>query len=44
MPHHTLNDHIDRLVLTFNDITISKKLEVKLKEANKAIYKKKDSI
>jgi two-component system CheB/CheR fusion protein len=44
MPYRTLNDHIDGLVLTFEDITISKKLEVKLKEANEELHKKKDSI
>ena len=44
MPYRTLDDRIDGLVVIFNDITISKKLEVKLKEANEALQKKKDSL
>jgi len=44
MPYRTLDDRIDGLVVTFNDITVSKKLEVKLKEANEALHKKKDSL
>jgi two-component system CheB/CheR fusion protein len=44
MPYRTLDDRIDGLVVIFNDITISKKLEVKLKEANEALHKKKDSL
>jgi two-component system, chemotaxis family, CheB/CheR fusion protein len=44
MPYRTLDDRIDGLVITFNDITISKKLEVKLKEANEALHKKKESL
>jgi two-component system CheB/CheR fusion protein len=34
MPYRTIDDHIDGLVLTFNNITKSKKLEIELKEAN----------
>jgi two-component system CheB/CheR fusion protein len=33
MPYRTLDDHIDGLVITFTDITESKKLEVELKKA-----------
>jgi two-component system CheB/CheR fusion protein len=43
MPYRTLDDHIDGLVITFADITISKKLEIELKAANEALRKvKKD--
>jgi two-component system CheB/CheR fusion protein len=34
MPYRTLDDRIDGLVMTFSDITIAKKLEMELKEAN----------
>jgi two-component system, chemotaxis family, CheB/CheR fusion protein len=37
MPYRTLEDRIDGLVITFTDITVSKKLESKLKEANEAL-------
>ena len=37
MPYRTLDDRIDGLVITFNDITISKKLEIELKAANEAL-------
>ena len=37
MPYRTLNDQIDGLVITFSDITIAKKIELKLKEANLAM-------
>ena len=37
MPYRTLDDHIDGLVLTFNDITKAKKLEIELKEANESL-------
>jgi two-component system CheB/CheR fusion protein len=36
MPYRTLDDRIDGLVMTFTDITIAKKLEMRLKEANDA--------
>ncbi len=39
MPYRTLDDRIDGLVLTFTDITIAKKLEMQLKEANEALRK-----
>jgi two-component system CheB/CheR fusion protein len=43
MPYRTLDDRIDGLVITFADITISKKLEIELKAANEALRKvKKD--
>jgi hypothetical protein len=41
MPYRTLNDRIDGLVITFNDITKYKKLELELKEANDAFRKSK---
>jgi two-component system, chemotaxis family, CheB/CheR fusion protein len=34
MPYRTYDDRIDGLVVTFIDITIAKKLELELKEAN----------
>jgi two-component system CheB/CheR fusion protein len=37
MPYRTLDDRIDGLVITFTDITKSKKLELELKEANEAL-------
>jgi two-component system CheB/CheR fusion protein len=39
MPYRTLDDRIDGLVITFNDITIAKKLELELKKANEALRK-----
>jgi two-component system, chemotaxis family, CheB/CheR fusion protein len=39
MPYRTMDDRIDGLVITFNDITEAKLLELELKEAN-AILKK----
>jgi two-component system CheB/CheR fusion protein len=43
MPYRTLNDHIDGLVMTFTDITLSKKLEIELKKANEALIKSNGS-
>jgi len=37
MPYRTLDDHIDGLVLTFNDVTKFKKMEVELKDANEKL-------
>jgi two-component system CheB/CheR fusion protein len=37
MPYRTIDDHIDGLVLTFTNITKSKKLEIELKEANESL-------
>lgn len=37
MPYRTIDDRIDGLVMTFSDITIAKKLELELKEANEAL-------
>lgn len=37
MPYRTIDDRIDGLVLTFNDITKAKKLEIELKEANESL-------
>ena len=39
MPYRTLDDRIDGLVMTFTDITLSKKLELELKMANEALLK-----
>jgi len=39
MPYRTIDDRIDGLVITFNDITTYKKLEFELKEANVALSK-----
>jgi two-component system CheB/CheR fusion protein len=41
MPYRTLDDRIDGLVMTFVDITIAKKLEIELKEANEKLQKGK---
>jgi len=43
MPYRTVDDRIDGLVITFNDITTSKKLEIQLKEVNDALMKSKKS-
>jgi len=40
MPYRTFDDRIDGLVITFNDITKFKKLELELKAANDAIREK----
>jgi len=40
MPYRTIDDRIDGLVITFNDITVAKKLEIQLKEANDALLKR----
>jgi two-component system CheB/CheR fusion protein len=34
MPYRTLDDRIDGLVMTFNDITVAKKLEIKVQKTN----------
>lgn len=41
MPYRTYDDRIDGLVITFTDITLAKKLELELKEANVALRKDK---
>ncbi len=41
MPYRTFNDHIDGLVITFINITKSKKLEAELLKANEILKKKK---
>lgn len=41
MPYRSLDDHIDGIVITFIDITTSKKLELELKAANTALHSKK---
>jgi two-component system CheB/CheR fusion protein len=43
MPYRTLDDRIDGLVMTFTDITLSKKLEIELKKANEALKKSNGS-
>jgi len=42
MPYRTLDDRIDGLVMTFNEITIAKKLEFERKEANEALQKSEE--
>ncbi len=42
MPYRTLDDRIDGLVITFNEITIAKKLEFERKEANEALQKSEE--
>ena len=44
MPYRTLDDHFDGLVMTFNDITIAKKLEIELKKANEALQIKEKAL
>jgi two-component system CheB/CheR fusion protein len=39
MPYRTLDDHIEGLVLTFNDVTKFKQVELELKEANEKLQK-----
>ena len=39
MPYRTLDDHIEGLVLTFNDVTKFKQVELELKEANDKLQK-----
>jgi two-component system CheB/CheR fusion protein len=43
MPYRTLDDHIDGLVLTFNDVTKFKKMEMELKEANEKLQKSRET-
>lgn len=43
MPYRTLDDHIDGLVLTFNDVSKFKKMELELKEANEKLQKSKET-
>ena len=40
MPYRTINDRVDGLVITFSDISESKKLEIELKKANEALRSK----
>ena len=42
MPYRTLDDRIDGLVMTFSDITVAKKLEIELQEANEALQKSEE--
>lgn len=39
MPYRTLDDRIDGVVITFNDVTKFKKMETELKEANEKLQK-----
>ena len=43
MPYRTLDDRIDGLVMTFTDITLAKKLEIELKNANEALKEARKS-
>jgi two-component system CheB/CheR fusion protein len=43
MPYRTLDDHIDGLVLTFNDVSKFKKMELELKEANEKLQKSEET-
>ena len=43
MPYRTIDDRIDGLVMTFTDITIAKKLEIELQEANDELRKSKEN-
>ena len=43
MPYRTIDDRIDGLVMTFSDITISKRLELELLAANEQLIKKDNS-
>jgi two-component system CheB/CheR fusion protein len=43
MPYRTLDDHIDGLVLTFNDVSKFKSMELELKEANEKLQKSKET-
>jgi len=43
MPYRTVDDRIDGLVITFIDITLSKKLEIQFKEVNEELQKSKKS-
>jgi two-component system, chemotaxis family, CheB/CheR fusion protein len=43
MPYRTLDDHIDGLVLTFNDVSKFKNMELELKEANEKLQKSKET-
>ncbi len=40
MPYRTIDDHIDGLVITFANITVAKKLEIELRNANEALRKR----
>ncbi len=39
MPYRTYDDRIDGLVITFNDVTVAKKLEMELIKANEVLIK-----
>jgi two-component system CheB/CheR fusion protein len=41
MPYRTYDDRIDGLVITFNDVTAAKKLEMELTKANEALMEAK---
>ncbi len=43
MPYRTLDDHIEGLVLTFNDVTKFKQLEIELKEVNIKLQKNQET-
>ncbi|MCX6237894.1 MAG: PAS domain-containing protein [Bacteroidia bacterium] len=44
MPYRTLDDRIDGLVITFADISVSKKMETELKESNDSLKTKEKAL
>lgn len=44
MPYRTMDDRIDGVVITFTDITVAKKLEIKMKQANDELKAKEDAL
>jgi two-component system CheB/CheR fusion protein len=42
MPYRTVDDRIDGLVITFIDVTLSKKQEMELKEVNEELQRRKE--
>jgi len=44
MPYRTMDDHIDGVVITFTNITVAKKLELKMKHANDELKAKEDAL
>ena len=43
MPYRILDDRIDGLVMTFMDVTLTKKQEIELKETNEALQKAREA-
>jgi len=44
MPYRTMDDHIDGVVITFTNITVAKKLEIEMKQANDELKTKEDAL